>query len=82
MKVWTTTKNNHLGYEQVEVISETKYEYKTVNKTIHKDNAFYREIDVINALIARNVKHNLYYEEKITFNKSQIKQLVERKKYI
>lgn len=60
-KVWIIVRNDHLGYEEVEVVGETekKFILSTVikrcsHKSINKEDAFYREIDVINAIIAQS----------------------------
>ena len=85
-KVWIIIHNNHLGYEEVEVISETEKKYlvsiRASYKPIKKEDVFYREIDVINAIIARSADQLSFYRHCVTQEENRINQLIERKKYI
>lgn len=88
-KVWIIVRNDHLGYEEVEVVGETekKFILSTVikrcsHKSINKKDVFYREIDVINAIIAQSADQLSFYRHCVTSEESKINQLIERKKHI
>lgn len=81
-KVWIMVYNDHLGYEQVEVIKETPTQYKTTQGAYRKDKVYFREIDVINAIIAQSADQLSFYRHCVTSEENKINQLIERKKYI
>lgn len=85
-KVWIMVHNDHLGYEEVEVVSETEKKYlisiRASHKPIKKDEVYFREIDVINAIIAQRADQLSFYRECVTSEEKRINQLIERKKYI
>ena len=84
-KVWIIIHNNHLGYEEVEVESERKSSIIVFRcgyrKIVKNEEVFYREIDVINAIIARRADQLTFYKHCITQEENKINQLIERKKY-
>lgn len=85
-KVWIIIHNNHLGYEEVEVESERKSSIVVLRYGFHNivknEDVFFREIDVINAIIARSADQLSFYRHCVTSEENKINQLIERKKYI
>lgn len=81
-KVWIMVYNAHLGYEEVEVIKETPTAVKTAIGMYAKKKVYFREIDVINAIIAQRADQLSFYRECVTSEEKRINQLIERKKYI
>jgi len=82
-KVWIIKQNNHLGYENIRVLSETEKYYISYNSLkIKKSDAYFTERDVINAIIARSADQLNFYKHCITQEENKINQLIERKKYL
>ena len=85
-KAWIIIHNNHLGYEEVEVESERKSSIivfrNGYRKIVKNEDVFYREIDVINAIIARSADQLNFYKHCVTQEENRINQLIERKKHL
>lgn len=79
MQIYIIKENNHLNYINVEVMQETKTRYKTYLGWVNKSDAYFREVDVINAMIATDSYYINLLETRIERHKKQIKMLIERK---
>lgn len=81
-KVWIMVYNDHFGYEQVEVVKETPTAVKTAIGMYAKKNVYFREIDIINAIIAQIADQLSFYRECVKNEEKRINQLIKRKKHI
>ena len=79
MQIYIIKQNNHLNYILVEVIKETKTRYKTAYGWHNKNEVYFREVDVINALIATESYYRMLHETRIEQHNKQIKMLIDRK---
>ena len=81
-KVWIMVYNDHFGYMEVEVLKDTKNAVKTIFGLYDKKNVYFREIDIINAIIAQRADQLSFYRECVKNEEKRINQLIERKKII
>ena len=80
MTIWIENLTGDIGYVETEVINETKAMYVTPLGKYKKGAVYFREIDALNARIARSADTIEFYKSCLTSEEKRIKRLFEHKR--
>ena len=82
MKIWIENLTGDIGYVETQVINETKAMYITPLGKYKKGAVYFREIDAINARIARSADTIEFYKSCLESERNRLKRLFEHKRKI